>query len=224
MIVVMTSKWVGEAIAQDGIYSAWIAMRRYPWLPPTDYHDHGETGGHLMRPVSQLTVIEDEANTVADLGMSASYPDFTFDSIRSAETFLKRCDFHGFPVVRDERLVGYITRDKLQRALGMHSCLRALEAYVDQISGQTALSQLKNDARFVASANQIQLQARYSTTCRMRSKNPFCNSERKFRRSLLFECSRDWLVSLEWPLLSACSACPRTFDTSCSLKPVNSKG
>lgn len=68
MICVMTSKWVGDALGKDGIYSVWIAMRRYPWLPPVDYRDKGETGAHIMKPLDQLVVIEDESCTVADLG------------------------------------------------------------------------------------------------------------------------------------------------------------
>lgn len=64
----MTSKWVGEAIGKDGIYSVWIAMHRYPWLPPIDYHDKGETGFHIMKPFEELVVIESESCTLSDLG------------------------------------------------------------------------------------------------------------------------------------------------------------
>ena len=68
MICVMTSKWVGDALGKDGIYSVWIAMRRYPWLPPTNYHDRGETGAHIMKPFEELVVIEDEQSSIMDLG------------------------------------------------------------------------------------------------------------------------------------------------------------
>lgn len=68
MICVMTSKWVGDALGKDGIYSVWIALRDYPWLPPVDYHDQGETGAHIMRPIERLVLIEDETCTVLDLG------------------------------------------------------------------------------------------------------------------------------------------------------------
>ncbi|KAJ7695038.1 Cl-channel protein [Mycena rosella] len=98
MISVMISKWVGDAIGKDGgIYAVWIAMRGYPWLPPIDFHDKGETGAQLMRPVERLVVIEDERETVADLaGM------------------LNDHDFHGFPVVHRQEFLGFITRDKLK--------------------------------------------------------------------------------------------------------------
>jgi chloride channel 3/4/5 len=68
MICVMTSKWVGDALGKDGIYPVWIAMRQYPWLPPTNYHDKGETGAQIMKPFEELVVIEDERSTVVDLG------------------------------------------------------------------------------------------------------------------------------------------------------------
>ncbi|KAJ7460664.1 Cl-channel protein [Mycena latifolia] len=101
MISVMISKWVGDAIGKDGgIYAVWIAMRGYPWLPPIDFNDNGETGAHLMRPVERLVVIEDERETVADLaGM------------------LNDHDFHGFPVVHRQEFLGFITRDKLKLAI-----------------------------------------------------------------------------------------------------------
>ncbi|RDB23755.1 H(+)/Cl(-) exchange transporter 3 [Hypsizygus marmoreus] len=100
MICVMTAKWVGDALGKDGIYSVWIAMRRYPWLPAVDYHDKGETGANIMRSLEKLVTIEDERFTVAEL-----------------EQFLETYDFNGFPIVREKRLVGFATRDKLKESL-----------------------------------------------------------------------------------------------------------
>jgi chloride channel 3/4/5 len=82
----MTSKWVGDALGKDGIYSVWIAMRRYPWLPPVDYHDKGETGAHLMKPLERLVVIEDGQCTVADLGRLRSKLPIYICCGRSQET------------------------------------------------------------------------------------------------------------------------------------------
>ncbi|KAJ7132162.1 Cl-channel protein [Mycena epipterygia] len=101
MISVMASKWVGDAFGKDGgIYAVWIAMRGYPWLPPIDFRDKGETGAQLMRPLANLVVIEDERETVADLA-----------------GVLNDHDFHGFPVVRRQEFLGFITRDKLKLAI-----------------------------------------------------------------------------------------------------------
>ncbi|KAG6828920.1 hypothetical protein H0H92_006306 [Tricholoma furcatifolium] len=68
MICVMTSKWVGDAIGKDGIYPVWIALRKYPWLPPITYHDKGETGENIMKPFDQLVVIDDEHLSATGLG------------------------------------------------------------------------------------------------------------------------------------------------------------
>ncbi|KAJ7035598.1 Cl-channel protein [Mycena alexandri] len=101
MISVMASKWIGDAFGKDGgIYAVWIAMRGYPWLPPVDFEDRGETGAHLMRAVERLVVIEDARNTIADL-----------------DTMLKDHDFHGFPVVHRHDFLGFVTRDKLRLAI-----------------------------------------------------------------------------------------------------------
>lgn len=105
MICVMTSKWVGDAMGKDGIYSVWIAMRRYPWLPPVDYRDRGEIGANLMKPLSEVIVIKDAVTTVGDL-----------------KTLLARHHYHGFPIVdKQNELVGYATRQELLTALGSFS-------------------------------------------------------------------------------------------------------
>ncbi|KAJ3517752.1 hypothetical protein NLJ89_g304 [Agrocybe chaxingu] len=97
MIGVMTSKWVGDAMGKDGIYSVWIAMRRYPWLPPTDFRDQGETGGNIMKPLPHIIAIEDGVTTVGEL-----------------KDALNEHHFHGFPVVDShQEFVGYATRQEL---------------------------------------------------------------------------------------------------------------
>lgn len=70
MIAVMTAKWVGDAQGTDGIYAVWIAMRRYPWLPPVDFKDsQAATGESIMKSVDRLIKIEDANATVGELGM-----------------------------------------------------------------------------------------------------------------------------------------------------------
>ena len=115
MICVMTSKWVGDAMGKDGIYSVWIAMRRYPWLPPVDYRDRGQTGANLMKPLSEVIVIEDGVTTVGEL-----------------KRLLSRYGFHGFPVIDKHReFVGYATRQELRAALGKKkSCLPSLHPFI----------------------------------------------------------------------------------------------
>ena len=68
MVSVMSAKLMGDALGKDGIYSVWIAMRDYPWLPPVDYHDQGESAAGIMKSVKELIVIEDREGTLAELG------------------------------------------------------------------------------------------------------------------------------------------------------------
>ena len=118
MISVMTAKWVGDAFGKDGgIYAVWIAMRGYPWLPPTNFRDNGETGTQLMQPLERLVVIEDEQETVADLGAQSAV-EISSLRIFFLDTLLNDHNFHGFPVVRRQEFLGFVTRDKLRIALG----------------------------------------------------------------------------------------------------------
>ncbi|KAF5373298.1 hypothetical protein D9615_007485 [Tricholomella constricta] len=100
MICVMTSKWVGDAMGKDGIYSVWIAMRHYPWLPPVDYRDKGETGANIMKSLDRLVVIKDETLSAKEL-----------------QALLQKYTYNGFPIVRQTQLVGFVTRDKIRDAL-----------------------------------------------------------------------------------------------------------
>lgn len=77
-------------------------MRRYPWLPPVDYRDRGETGASLMVPLSDVIVIEDGVTTFGEL-----------------KTLLRRHRYHGFPIVDNHNeFVGYATRQELIVAIG----------------------------------------------------------------------------------------------------------
>lgn len=103
MISVVVSKWVADALGRDGIYTVWIAMRSYPWLPPGEYRDRGQTAAQVMKPASELEVIRDGAGgTVGEL-----------------LAFVRQYPFHGFPVVAGDgdMLVGFVVREKLRAHL-----------------------------------------------------------------------------------------------------------
>ncbi|KAF9069790.1 chloride channel [Rhodocollybia butyracea] len=97
MVGVMSAKFVGDALGKDGIYNVWIAMRKYPWLPPVDYNDKGQTAADVMRPFGSLVKLQDEKLTLKEL-----------------DNFTDAHHFHGFPVVRGRELVGVVTWDKLR--------------------------------------------------------------------------------------------------------------
>ncbi len=108
MISVVGSKWVADALGKEGIYSVWIAMRSYPWLPPSEYRDKGQTAASIMKRADRLVIIHDdqEAN---DEG-----------TISGLKTFVEQHVYHGFPVVtRGNALVGFVVRDKVKAYLGM---------------------------------------------------------------------------------------------------------
>ncbi|KAG8691760.1 hypothetical protein FRC11_010631 [Ceratobasidium sp. 423] len=101
MIAVMVSKWVGDAFGKEGIYDAWIALHGYPFLSTTvDFRDDGETAASRMLSREQIVSINGHHSTVEEL-----------------EHLLQTYTYRGFPVVDSVRLVGYITRDKLQGAI-----------------------------------------------------------------------------------------------------------
>ena len=102
MISVVVSKWVADALGKDGIYTVWIAMRQYPWLPPGEYRDKGQTAAQIMKHTHDLTVIHDEQTT----------------TVRELLDFARQYPFHGFPIVSGEMLVGFVVREKLRAYLG----------------------------------------------------------------------------------------------------------
>lgn len=97
MISVMVSKWVGDAFGKEGIYSSWIALKNYQWLPSAEYKDHGETAANIMVPYDRLVTINAERVNLKELA-----------------AIIKEHDYHGYPVVaQDKQLLGYISRTAL---------------------------------------------------------------------------------------------------------------
>ncbi|KAH9893401.1 chloride channel [Cubamyces lactineus] len=100
MISVMVSKWVADAFGKDGIYSTWISMRQYPWLPAArEFRDKGQTAGHVMKSATNLVVIQDDGQGC---------------TIGQLDELVKTHTYHGFPVVHGEQLLGFVLRDRLR--------------------------------------------------------------------------------------------------------------
>ncbi|KZT07272.1 Cl-channel protein, partial [Laetiporus sulphureus 93-53] len=101
MLAVLVSKWVADyAGGKEGIFARWIELHAYPWVPPlAEFRDRGETAASVMRGAAELVVLhEGEAGLgLGELG----------EVVRGER-------FHGFPVVCGERLVGYVTRERLR--------------------------------------------------------------------------------------------------------------
>ncbi|KAH9172986.1 Cl-channel protein [Lactarius sanguifluus] len=94
MISVMISKWIADALGPDGIYASWIALRRYPWLTPFEFRDNGEIAADAVTPA-------DKDSPLGEL-----------------KRVLDTWKYHGFPVVRDGILLGYVAREKLKSFIG----------------------------------------------------------------------------------------------------------
>ena len=127
MISVMVSKWVADAFGKDGIYSIWIAMRQYPWLPARDFRDKGQTAAHVMKPAGNLVVIADDGHGC---------------TIRELDELVRRHKFRGFPVVHGEELLGIVMRDKLRACVGgeclSDALLRAVGSVLTAVSRGSA--------------------------------------------------------------------------------------
>ena len=111
MISVMVSKWVADAFGKDGIYSAWIAMRQYPWLPAREFRDQGQTAAQVMKSAANLVVVAEDADGNGD-GAGRGI------ALKALSELVRTHTFRGFPVVKGEVLLGFVMRDKLQACVG----------------------------------------------------------------------------------------------------------
>ncbi|KAK7685663.1 hypothetical protein QCA50_011007 [Cerrena zonata] len=119
MISVVVSKWVADALGKEGIYSVWIAMRQYPWLPPDEFRDKGQTAAQIVKPVESLVVIYDEEQT----------------TLKELNTFFEANGYHGYPVVNNDKLLGYIVAEKTK-------------AYIDPLLSDDAASGVQRICTF----------------------------------------------------------------------------
>eukprot|EP01059_Diplonema_ambulator_P009230 TRINITY_DN19071_c0_g1_i1.p1 TRINITY_DN19071_c0_g1~~TRINITY_DN19071_c0_g1_i1.p1 ORF type:complete len:781 (+),score=73.55 TRINITY_DN19071_c0_g1_i1:39-2345(+) len=107
MFAVLISKWVGEWVGSvESIYEMHIELNGYPYLDPKTEVSYHATATDFMvsHNIQVLTV---DGWTVKDINM-----------------MLEGCEYNGFPVVmghQDMRIVGYISRANLIRALEQHS-------------------------------------------------------------------------------------------------------
>ncbi|KAF9115074.1 hypothetical protein BGX27_008997 [Mortierella sp. AM989] len=103
MIVVMTSKWVGDAFGKEGIFDGIILLCGYPFLDDKEEYKLNTTASQVMTPVEDLVVVTATGNTLDSL-----------------DNLLHDTHYKGYPVVsslRDMMLVGYISRTELRYAI-----------------------------------------------------------------------------------------------------------
>ncbi|KAG0276639.1 hypothetical protein BGZ96_003202, partial [Linnemannia gamsii] len=103
MIVVMTSKWVGDAFGKEGIFDGIILLCGYPYLGDKEDYKLNTTASQVMTPVEDIVVVTATGNTLDSL-----------------DNLLHETHYKGYPVVsslRDMMLVGYISRTELRYAI-----------------------------------------------------------------------------------------------------------
>ncbi|KAI1316774.1 hypothetical protein EDD11_009512 [Mortierella claussenii] len=103
MIVVMTSKWVGDAFGKEGIFDGIILLCGYPFLDDKEEYKLNITASQVMTPVEDIVVVTATGNTLDSL-----------------DSLLHETHYKGYPVVnslRDMMLVGYISRTELRYAI-----------------------------------------------------------------------------------------------------------
>ncbi|KAF9433438.1 hypothetical protein BGZ76_009468 [Entomortierella beljakovae] len=103
MIVVMISKWVGDAFGKEGIFDGMILLCGYPFLDDKEEYRLNTTASQVMTPVEDLVVVTATGNTLDSL-----------------DNLLHDTHYKGYPVVnslRDMMLVGYISRTELRYAI-----------------------------------------------------------------------------------------------------------
>ncbi|KAG0375205.1 hypothetical protein BGX24_009410 [Mortierella sp. AD032] len=103
MIVVMTSKWVGDAFGKEGIFDGIILLCGYPYLGDKEEYKLNTTASQVMTPVEDIVVVTATGNTLDSL-----------------DNLLHETHYKGYPVVnslRDMMLVGYISRTELRYAI-----------------------------------------------------------------------------------------------------------
>jgi chloride channel 3/4/5 len=119
MISVMISKWIADALGPDGIYASWIALRRYPWLTPFEFRDNGEIASDVMTPADKLVVLR-EGSPLGELSQYSILLAARELTDIWTESVLDTWKYHGFPVVRDGILLGYVPREKLKSFIGSY--------------------------------------------------------------------------------------------------------
>ncbi|KAF8328365.1 chloride channel [Cantharellus anzutake] len=100
MVAVLVSKWVADSMFPDGIYTTWIKLHNYPFLPNSEFRDRGEIAEDLMTPTRELAVIDGRITTLDELVKC-----------------IHRVDHDGFPIVDEGYPVGYVTRDDLRKEI-----------------------------------------------------------------------------------------------------------
>jgi hypothetical protein len=115
MLSILISKWVSEAISQQGIYDLVINLNQHPYLDSKKRYIFTSTFADLCTPQS-----EDSRNCI---DVTNGGKDIAAGGLREKVDWLKEVGGRdgGFCIVKEEVLLGYISASELEYALGMIS-------------------------------------------------------------------------------------------------------
>jgi len=133
MVAILVSKWVSEAIETQGIYDLVINLNNHPYLDSKRSYLFTSTFADLCTLQSV-----DERMTI-DI---TSGKEISASTLRDKVEWLKSIGARdgGFPIVKRERLVGYISASELEYALGI--AILSSRLTTDQIADDNALCTL----------------------------------------------------------------------------------
>jgi len=114
MVSILVAKWVSEAIQKHGIYDLVINLHHHPYLNSKESHIFTSTFADLCTPRST------DSRNVIDITDGKG---LTAGTLRKRLAWLKGIGSYdgGFPIVKEEALVGYIAASELQYALSITS-------------------------------------------------------------------------------------------------------
>ena len=112
MVSILVSKWVSEAIQKHGIYDLVINLHNHPYLNSKESHIFTSTFADLCNPRSM------DRRNIIDITEGKAV---TAGSLKGRVTWLKGIGAQdgGFPIIKEEALVGYIAASELQYALSI---------------------------------------------------------------------------------------------------------
>jgi hypothetical protein len=115
MLSILISKWVSEAISQQGIYDLVISLNQHPYLDSKKRFIFTSTFADLCTPQS-----EDSRNCI---DVTNGGKDIAAGGLREKVDWLKEVGGRdgGFCIVKEGVLLGYISASELEYALGMIS-------------------------------------------------------------------------------------------------------
>lgn len=132
MIAILTAKWVADSIQPQGIYDLIILLNDHPYLDARENHSFGCSVLLHLLPDDALS-----ASNIIDVTLS---PYITASELRSkvSHTLAEGYEDGGYPIVKNDVLVGYVALSELSLALDLLSHLDSDQDILIDPEGESA--------------------------------------------------------------------------------------